>query len=1129
MKFKNKKLKSMGSAVFSNNTQMAHRVFREFKNAISSYRESFKLSGFLRRRVLYDTPWFIIAGLPGSGKTTMLTSCNSSFPFRYPQDKDVETISGINWFFGREIVGIDLPGKFFGSECGELFESFYRCQAKVRPGRPADGIICIIDIESVTSYSVESVKKSASNIRRKLNELIRYWGIELPVFCVFSKMDVIPGFTEIFYDTSVKWSDQLLGAFFSKEQKNDTTCEEFNKEFDLLCSSLKTTLYKRLARENDNSNRRIICRFLIEFEGIKVKTGEFLSELFKSIIDEEKPVLKGFYFTSCKPVDKIGQESSKLKVQSSVIPRTVIYHPLNPHRNEINNQFSEQKTAGKIRSLFTQNFFDEVVPNGTQMLLKTRSTTHKEVLNYWLLSWLFALFSIFLTVYLFYSFKNASDLYDVIRVNVSYTLQKEAGPIEAYSQLQNLSEMVARFREFSKRGVPLFYGLGFVKTQKIYEMLKKIYFQQVYRLIAVPLAEYLELCIKNIYSEKHDLTFDDHAKLYRLLKTYLSISEAVALHPERIDTTLIRKTLDQDLYPLICQVKKINRLPANLETVLKRNIDLYLYFIKTGEMPLIPQNQYIVKQTRDRLGHIPDSRQIYESIVNRLLTRVPSLTIESITGEKNKCLISSNRKINMIYTQDGWDQYVKNEILVSIKNPVKIDWVSGGNSTESVVIDEDKMRSDLIDMYVDDLCREWLIFLQSINYEKTTGKDRTAQYLAMLSSENRGISVLLESVLKSAKVKILPEENVSLTVLKNLTERKIPHGKQIASATENRNVNNNYSERIDQYFGPLTDLLDSQGRYGGIPAYKEKLASISDALVSCARGNDFSTVFNGTDKDPMFNAWKTAEKLILSLPEYLQLPMSYVLMKPLEKSAETVMKLISDEIDELWKRTVLKIYNEQISGKYPFYKSRSDASLDAALEFLRPVTGNLYGFISNHLSSYLVKDDNQWRSAAVGCIKMSFNKEFFELLDKADELSSILFNHDGSLRAQTVHFMPLPGNKVTGSLLIDKQEYKIIADYFHTWLKWPDPGRGHEVTLRIFINRNYFDELSFYGEWALLRLLGAANINVQNNTTLIARWERNIQNMVMLPYGIKVQSSGSVQPFAESVFSGLECPEKIME
>jgi type VI protein secretion system component VasK len=83
--------------------------------------------------------------------------------------------------------------------------------------------------------------------------------------------------------------------------------------------------------------------------------------------------------------------------------------------------------------------------------------------------------------------------------------------------------------------------------------------------------------------------------------------------------------------------------------------------------------------------------------------------------------------------------------------------------------------------------------------------------------------------------------------------------------------------------------------------------------------------------------------------------------------------------------------------------------------------------------------------------------------------------------------------------------------------------------LRLFVYQSYTDELLFKGDWAFLRLFESAQINIQNRNSMIARWKRNIQNMIMLPYGVKVKFSETVFPFGEKEFFNINCPERIME
>jgi hypothetical protein len=80
-------------------------------------------------------------------------------------------------------------------------------------------------------------------------------------------------------------------------------------------------------------------------------------------------------------------------------------------------------------------------------------------------------------------------------------------------------------------------------------------------------------------------------------------------------------------------------------------------------------------------------KNIYESIIGRLRKTAPSVTVPSLLSDG---VILSKESINTLYTQEGWDRYVKNEIEIAIKNPVIIDWVTGKSDIGNVVMDEKK-------------------------------------------------------------------------------------------------------------------------------------------------------------------------------------------------------------------------------------------------------------------------------------------------------------------------------------------------------------------------------------------------------------------------------------------------------
>jgi type VI protein secretion system component VasK len=65
------------------------------------------------------------------------------------------------------------------------------------------------------------------------------------------------------------------------------------------------------------------------------------------------------------------------------------------------------------------------------------------------------------------------------------------------------------------------------------------------------------------------------------------------------------------------------------------------------------------------------------------------------------------------------------------------------------------MKAELGSMYIDDICKQWLVFLESIYYKKPEGISDAAEFLRRLSAENSGISDFFENVLRLSKGKYI--------------------------------------------------------------------------------------------------------------------------------------------------------------------------------------------------------------------------------------------------------------------------------------------------------------------------------------------------------------------------------------
>jgi type VI secretion system protein ImpL len=278
-----------------------------------------------------------------------------SFPLMYPSEKDgllLEKEERLRWYFANESVWIDSPGGWIQESGSDNWMALASALKKARPKKPVDGVVLVVDINEILTASDQSIKKMASGIRSRIDELLMRWEVEVPVYLLFNKADLIPGFREFFEETG---KDHIFGATL-RLKRNSVAGIEFNNEYKILCKSLSDLRLERLNKEKNASAGRMICRFLIHFESIQKKLGYLAVELFRDSSYGGKPIFRGFYFTSC---------TAKIKTpaQRTVSNQTIINHPLNPGREFLLTETlqTHSDTVSTVDSAFVIPLFREIM------------------------------------------------------------------------------------------------------------------------------------------------------------------------------------------------------------------------------------------------------------------------------------------------------------------------------------------------------------------------------------------------------------------------------------------------------------------------------------------------------------------------------------------------------------------------------------------------------------------------------------------------------------------------------------------------------------------------------------------------------------------------------------------------
>ena len=176
------------------------------------------------RGYLYEQPWYAIIGPPGAGKTTALLNSGLKFPLAAEMGQGaVAGVGGTrlcDWWFTENAVLIDTAGRYTTQDSNAAvdragWDAFLDLLRRTRPRQPLNGVIVAIALSDIADAPPARTAgpcraRSAGGSRSSKSRL----GIRMPVYALFTKADLIAGFTEFFDDLDRERRDQVWGVTF---------------------------------------------------------------------------------------------------------------------------------------------------------------------------------------------------------------------------------------------------------------------------------------------------------------------------------------------------------------------------------------------------------------------------------------------------------------------------------------------------------------------------------------------------------------------------------------------------------------------------------------------------------------------------------------------------------------------------------------------------------------------------------------------------------------------------------------------------------------------------------------------------------------------------------------------------
>jgi type VI secretion system protein ImpL len=292
-----------------------------------------RLGSLVTGSYLYDLPWYVIIGAPGSGKTTALLNSGLQFPLAERFGKDgIHGVGGTrncDWFFTDEAILLDTAGRYTTQESNQDVDasgwrSFMQLLKKARPRRPINGVLLTVSAEELLEPSSAKREAHAAALRRRLRELYSDLGIRFPVYVLVSKVDLLAGFNEYFSVLSKEDREQVWG-FSLPYAEQASGLDDVGKQLDLLERRVYARLTTRLREEPDAQKRALMYAFPQQFANANRRLHELLTSVFAPSKYEVTPLLRGAYFTSGtqegSPIDRIsGQLARTFGLERKLLP-----------------------------------------------------------------------------------------------------------------------------------------------------------------------------------------------------------------------------------------------------------------------------------------------------------------------------------------------------------------------------------------------------------------------------------------------------------------------------------------------------------------------------------------------------------------------------------------------------------------------------------------------------------------------------------------------------------------------------------------------------------------------------------------------------------------------------------------
>ncbi|WP_250475491.1 type VI secretion system membrane subunit TssM [Caballeronia sp. GAFFF1] len=1046
-------------------------VLRErFDEALATLRQA-RMKGANGRQWLYQLPWYMFIGAPGTGKTTALSHSGLRFPLRDKLGGDA--IGGIggtrhcDWWFTDDAVLLDTAGRFTTQDSDphadqSAWTGFLHLLRKYRPRRPLNGVIVTLSAADLIRQDDADRDAHVRAIRSRLKELNERLGMRFPVYVVVTKCDLVAGFTEFFDDLGEKERAQVWGITFPLDENGTSAGAQqslavFPAEFDALGARLRARVIERMQRETDTTRRARIHGFPQQFAGLEPALARFLGDTFHGTRFEASPLLRGVYFTSGtqhgRPIDRA---------------ISALAQSLGGARDAA----SARDASGRayfIERLLKDVVFAEAGLAGVNARLEGRRA--------WLRRGALAIVGVSLALALAgmavsYQ-RNRAFVAEFARQTehvrqLARDANASSDPLAALPLLDAARALPGGYADAGKP-VPWLTRLWLYQGDKLGQEARVTYRRLLDQTLLPLVVGKLTLELRDSGNGNGNGNDAPGAAEYRYdaLRTYLMLGD-----PHHYDANAVRAHM-------------LAALSRNADAGQKSALDTHLaaLFDKARFDPSLPLDDALVKDARARLTELPLSQRVGNRVDRELAqASLAAFSASAAAGPKAPLLLQRASGASLTggvagaYTRAGYAAYrrVRDTALADVAGDA---WVLGRDDLPQTADGLATLRAALDQRYFDAYIRAWDALLDDMTATPATSLADSARIANELSAPDSPLARLV-----------------------------------VAAARETTLGGAAAATAVDDHFDALHRLA---GKPGDPAALERAFAPLKDAAVYLDAADAARRLGQAAPAGDALGKLRLAGQTSAA-------PLTGVVASVAAAGASLVEGGERARLVAQWNAGVGPLCHKALDGRYPLVRaSTRDAAADDFARLFAP-GGLIDDFFQKNLAALVDTSKPVWQWRA-GATPAGLPRDALAQFQRAAQIRDAFFG-DGS-RTVAMRFrvkaLALDASVARLNLDVDGQQFAVSADGAQSaLLQWP----GNKSTGRASAQ---FDppsgDASFQasGPWALLHLLDAGRLDATREPdrytlTLQAAGRKAV---------LELDAASVVNPFRRAPLEQFRCPD----